>query len=344
MTPLRVACVGTGFIAGRHLSALADMPDVQVVAVADADEGRARLVADRFSARTYGDGLALLQAEDLDAVWLCVPPFAHGPLEQAALERGLPFFVEKPLALDLPTAVRIGAAVEERGVLAAVGYHWRSLSVVAEARQVLGDGRVQLVQGSWLDATPAAPWWSRRTGSGGQLVEQTTHLFDLARLLVGEIDTVSALESVSERDAWPGADVPTASAVVLGFRSGAVGSISSSCVLDRRHHVALRLVGEDQMVDLVERALSDHELRVSGAGVEQVVQSDEDPIAREDRSFVDALRGDRPWTGVGYAEALRTHAVVCAADRSAREGGGAVSPEQCLAEASAPAVPGGADA
>jgi myo-inositol 2-dehydrogenase / D-chiro-inositol 1-dehydrogenase len=49
------------------------------------------------------------------------------------------------------------------------------------------------------------------------------------------------------------------------------------------------------------------------------VQSDQDPVAREDREFVDALRGQGA-VRVPYAEALRTHALVCAADRSAREG------------------------
>lgn len=78
MTRLRVGCVGMGFIAGRHLGALTAMPDVEVVAVADPDVERAQAAAGRVAARAYDDGLALLATEDLDAVWLCVPPFAHG--------------------------------------------------------------------------------------------------------------------------------------------------------------------------------------------------------------------------------------------------------------------------
>ncbi len=80
MTPLKVACVGTGFIAGRHLEALSTFPDVEVVAVADAVRERAEEVAGRYGTRAYDDGMALLEKEDLDAVWICVPPFAHGPL------------------------------------------------------------------------------------------------------------------------------------------------------------------------------------------------------------------------------------------------------------------------
>jgi predicted dehydrogenase len=309
-----VGCVGTGFIAGRHLAALSSFPDVEVVAVADADRGRADAAAARYGARAYDGGLALLETEELDAVWLCVPPFAHGSLEQAAVDRGLPFFVEKPLAHDLTTAVTISAAVRERGLTTAVGYHWRHLGLVGEAERLLAAGPAQLLLGYWLDATPAAPWWSDRRRSGGQLLEQTTHLFDLARVLVGEVEVVHSAEV-------PGDDVPTASTTVLRFSSGAVGSISSTRVLGRRHRVGVQLLAEGTAVEIGERSLSDHDLRVAGADGERVVTSDENPIAAEDREFLDVLRGDTPRARVPYEEALRTHTLAWAADTSARDGG-----------------------
>lgn len=337
MTPLRVACIGTGFIAGRHLTALSAQPDVEVVAVADPVRARAEAVAAAHGSRAHDDGLALLGTEELDAVWLCVPPSAHGPLELAAVARGLPFFVEKPLSVDLPVAEEVAAAVGAAGLLTGVGYHWRSLSLVRQARKLVADRPVTAVTGRWLDATPAAPWWSRRDGSGGQLVEQSTHLVDLARVLGGEVVGVQALEARQARSAWPDADVPTASTVLLRFASGAVGTLTSSCVLERRHDVGLQVVAEGRLLDLSERALSDHELRVSTRLEERVERTYEDPVAAEDRAFLDALRagGARsatpPATPLAtllgpppYAEALRTHAVVCAADRSAREGGTAL--------------------
>jgi len=314
---LRVACVGTGFIAGRHLDALLAMPEVEVVAVADPVADRATAAAARAGGRAYADGLVLLATEDLDAVWLCVPPFAHGPLEQAALARGLPFFVEKPIAVDLAGAQPVADGVRATGLRTAVGYHWRYLDVVEQARILLDERPAQLLVGQWLDTTPAAPWWSRRDRSGGQLVEQSTHLFDLARLLGGEVDSVCAAESTLQREQWPGADVPTASTALLRFASGAVGSVSSSCLLDGRHRVGLRLVCPGRVLELRERALSDHELLVDDA---PPVRSGQDPVAAEDRAFVDALLGRGDDVRVPYAEALRTHALACAVDTSARTG------------------------
>jgi myo-inositol 2-dehydrogenase/D-chiro-inositol 1-dehydrogenase len=123
---LRIGCVGTGFIAGQHLSALGTFDDVEVVAVADTVLERAEQVAERHGARAYGDGVALLGTEDLDAVWLCVPPFAHGVLEAAAVDRGLPFFVEKPLALDLPRAQDVAGRLAAAGLTTGGTWGWWS--------------------------------------------------------------------------------------------------------------------------------------------------------------------------------------------------------------------------
>ncbi len=306
MSRLRVGCVGTGFIAARHLAALSGFPDVEIVAVADAAADRVEAVAARHGARAYDSGLALLETEELDAVWLCVPPFAHGDLEDAAIDRGLPVFVEKPLSTELEPAVRIADRVREAGLLTSVGYHWRFLSIVEQAGALVREAPARLVTGAWLDRTPAAPWWSRRSDSGGQLVEQTTHLVDLARLLVGEVETVQALENHVPREAFPTADVPTASAVLLRFRSGAIGTMSSSCLLPRRCRVGLQLVLDGRLLDVSERSLVDHELRVSTDEGEEVVRTDEDSVAREDRVFLDALRGGRRTALVSYDEALRT--------------------------------------
>jgi myo-inositol 2-dehydrogenase / D-chiro-inositol 1-dehydrogenase len=317
MTRLRVGCVGTGFIAGEHLRALAGFADVEVVAVADTVPERAQQAAERYGARAHGDGLALLDSEDLDAVWLCVPPFAHGALETAAIDRGMPFFVEKPLALDLPTAQSVADRVAASSLPTAVGYHWRHLEVVHRAVELLARTPAQLVTGYWLDKTPGVSWWPQRAYSGSQVIEQTTHIFDLARALAGEVVSVTAAERAAPEGRG---DVPAAASALLRFGSGTVGSISSARVLDWRHRVALHVVAEGLVLEIAERSLTDHELRVVTADGEEVLRSDENPIVTEDREFLDVLLGRVPRARLPYEEGLRTHALACAADQAAREG------------------------
>lgn len=323
MRRLRVGCVGTGFIAGKHLAALSTFDDVDVVAVADTVEQRAAAAASAHEARFYTDGVDLVESEDLDAVWFCVPPFAHGPLEEAAVRRDLPFFVEKPLAHDYATAERVAGLVEGVGLLTAVGYHWRYLDLVQKVREFVQDRPPLLLTGYWLDSTPPVPWWVRRGQSGGQLVEQTTHVFDLARLLVGEVsDLVTAHVPAVGTGVGQGSDdlVPLASAVSMRFESGAVGSVSSARVLPARHRVGIHLVGEGYAVELTERAIVDHELTITTVAGAVPERSRQDPIAAEDRAFLDAVAGEGDDVRTSYAQALRTHSLAWAAERSCAGG------------------------
>jgi hypothetical protein len=87
--------------------------------------------------------------------------------------------------------------------------------------------------------------------------------------------------------------------------------------------VGLQVVADGRVVELSERSLDDHRLRVVTADGEEVQRTDADPIAAEDREFVDVLLGRADRVRVPYSEALRTHALACAADRAAREGAAA---------------------
>jgi glycosyltransferase involved in cell wall biosynthesis len=83
--------------------------------------------------------------------------------------------------------VQIAQAVAAHNLITAVGYHWRFLDTVEEAQELLAANPPALALGYWLDATPPPAWWRKEQQSGGQMVEQTTHIFDLARVLVGDV-------------------------------------------------------------------------------------------------------------------------------------------------------------
>ena len=315
MQPTRIGMIGAGYIGRKHVDGLLGFDDARIVAVADRVGDRAREQARRSGARAYEDHERMLDAEELDALYICVPPFAHGPPEAAAVERGLPFFVEKPLALDLTTAEEVARGVRDRGLVTAVGYHWRYLNVVEKAREILSENPARLALGFWLDETPPVAWWTQEARSGGQMIEQTTHVFDLARLLVGEVATVHAVGARSARPAFPNADVNDVSVATLTFDSGALGTVSSTCLLSGPHRVGLHLFCEGLAVEM-----SREELVVDDGKRRRVYEREGDPIAREDRDFVDAVRGGENRIRAPYKEALRTHRLAILAARSAREG------------------------
>jgi predicted dehydrogenase len=314
---LRVGVIGAGGIAERHIGNLVGLGNARMVGVADPILDRAREQADRAGADAYEDWRDLLEQARPDALLICVPPFGHGEPEIAAARRGIPFFVEKPIATDVESAERVAEAVATAGVPTGVGYHWRYLDTVERARQELVARPARLGAGYWWDQTPPREWWVHQATSGGQMVEQTTHIFDLARYLVGEAVRVTAVGRRVERadPPFPDADVDDLTVATVEFASGAVITFSSTSLLRWAHRVGLHLVSERMVIEL-----SEFELMLDVGEGRPVTTATVDPFDAELRDFLTAAAGGPDRIRAPYAEAMRTQRLTVAATRSAREG------------------------
>jgi len=313
---VRVGLVGAGAVGTRHARALAAFPDAEVVAVADPHRDAADALAAELGVPAHDGHDALIDGHDLDALYVCVPPFAHGPPERAAIDAGLPFFVEKPIALDVAAAEEVARLVRERGLLTSTGYHWRHLDTVQAARELAADRPPRLVLAYWLDKVPPPAWWVRRDRSGGQTVEQTTHVLDLVRVLAGEVEDVHARTSTSAPGDFPDADVPDVSVATLSFESGALGSIFSTCLLAAKLRAGVEVFCEGLALEL-----SETELVVNDGGERRVLEASTDARSAADRAFVDAVQGHSSRVLVDYEEALRTHRLACAVAGAGSDGG-----------------------
>ncbi|MFK3985172.1 Gfo/Idh/MocA family protein [Micromonospora sp. NPDC050397] len=314
MGACRIGLIGAGGVAARHARVLAGFSDVRLVGVTDVLPDACRRLADQHEAPAYPDVATLLDA-GLDAVYVCVPPFAHGPAEESVIAAGLPMFVEKPVAADLATAERIAALVAGRGVPTAVGHHWRYLPVLDRARELLADRPVRMIGGAWLDRVPPVSWWARRELSGGPVVEQAVHVLDLIRVLAGEVIEVSAYGDGAPPPV-DGADIDSVTTAGMRFASGAVGTLACSSTLDWKHRAGVEVVADGLVLTLDEQGLTWRD--ANGGGLTPA-----DPEAARiavDRAFVDAVRGLGDDIRVPYPEALRTHRLALAVARSAATG------------------------
>ncbi|MCW2999268.1 MAG: putative oxidoreductase [Solirubrobacterales bacterium] len=311
----RIAIIGGGGVARRHAAVLGGFADVQLVGVTDVVAAAGTALAHEAATVAFDSLGEMLDATDPDAVYVCVPPFAHGEAEWALVQRGIPFFVEKPLAAEPAVAEALAQAVAERGLLTATGYHWRYMANTERARQLLAGTPARLAVGAWLDKVPPVAWWTRRDRSGGQVVEQATHLLDLMLDLVGDVDQVYAIASHAPREALPDADIDDVTSATLRFAGGAVGSLTATSLLRAKHRAGLELFCDGRRLELTETAL------VVEDG--QVLKTPEDPWVakrRVDRAFVDAVQGHGDDVRAAYGVALRTHRVACAIARSALDG------------------------
>lgn len=314
MKPLRVATIGAGGFGRRHLDALERLGGAHVVGhharTMESAEGLAR----RYGGRAYGTVDAMLDDERPDAVWIAVPPAAHGHAETACIARGVPFLVEKPLSADRDTAERVHEALAGTGLVSAVGYHWRAFDTLAELRERLAATPVRMVRGSWHGDTPSPAWWRRRSGSGGQMVEQATHVLDLARHLLGEAEVLSAAALEVERDTHPDADVAVASTATLRYAHGALGLFSATCALAGPAEIELALYAEGLHV-----VIDQEGVRYDDGREVRTVRHERDPLEVENAAFVAAVRAADPSLVLcSYADALGTHRLAHAIAEAAR--------------------------
>nr|MBA3907787.1 Gfo/Idh/MocA family oxidoreductase [Pseudonocardiales bacterium] len=284
---------------------------------------RAGAFADDHHDMTAAPDIEALLDHGLDAVYVCVPPFAHGPVEDGLLESGLPLFIEKPPAADLATAERIGSALLARSTVTRVGLHWRLGEPVRRARELLAGRTVRLVQGTWWDKVPPVPWWTDPARSGGQVVEQAVHVLDLARVLVGEVSEVSAIADSRSAGAHASGVAP-ATAALMRFGCGALGTLTTTCALSWKAQAGLRVVADGAVIDV-----SEGSVQVNGPdGTRRWTADPDDARVHADRAFVDAVRdaaqgGGRagePADLPDYAEALRSHRLACAVARAVTSG------------------------
>jgi len=136
---LGVGVIGCGGIAnGAHLPNYKRNPRVQVVAVADVDRERARATAERWKVDAYyEDYRELLARDDVEAVSITTPVFAHAEPALAAMRAGKHVLCEKPIARTLAEADAMVEASRQAGVLFTMGYQSRFSRLWETSKRIL---------------------------------------------------------------------------------------------------------------------------------------------------------------------------------------------------------------
>jgi myo-inositol 2-dehydrogenase/D-chiro-inositol 1-dehydrogenase len=326
MAKTKVAFVGSGGTAEGHSQALARMKEVQIVGYCDVVLPLAKAKAAQYGGAAFRDAAQMFDAVEPHATFFCLPPFAHGP-ELEAIKRGIPFFVEKPIGMDLALSRRIARAVARKRLITSVGYMNRYRRSVQTVRQVMSDDPPVMIAGGWIGGTPAAPqgrgiwsWWIIKRKSGGQFLEQVTHTVDLARFLCGDAVEVHAFAAKGFNvDAPPKYTIEDASMVNIKFQSGAIANLWASCAVNVGGGITLNVYGHRSAAFFTGW---EHNLRLVRAGHDTVeIVGEPDIFYVEDEAFIRAVRSrsQKPIQS-SYADGLKTMAVSFAANESMKTG------------------------
>lgn len=210
MTAIRIGVVGAGAVAQiAHLPVLARMEEVEIVAICDNDQPKARSLATRFGvADVFDDIEDLLRYSEPDAVTLCTPNHLHEVHTMTALSAGAHVLCERPLALSAGGVEEIRRAARSSGKVVQVGMNHRFRRDVQAVRLFIDGGELgdlHALRGGWYTFRPAryALGWRRRRqeSGGGAMLDLGLPLIDLALWMAGCPTPRSVTASFARRDA-----------------------------------------------------------------------------------------------------------------------------------------------
>jgi predicted dehydrogenase len=318
---VRVGIIGAGWMAGQHMATLERLDGVEVAAVCDLDENRARELAGK--AATYTDWNQLIAREAPDALFICTPPLAHREVAVAALAQGIHVYLEKPIARGLDDARAIVDAAAASNAVCAVGYQYRAIEVLDDLRAALEGQELGLLIGIGTGPTKSRPWFVDRSKGGGNLLERASHQIDLERAIGGDVVAVKAAASkvlLAQSQGRQG-DIEDAAALVLHFASGALGTIQVAWTQDGLPSTyTLDVLGSDSSLHL--ELDPDFTLRGQSRGRPVEATSRQHPVERGVSRFVTAARdGNQKGVFCSPADAAGTLAVAIACEEALVSGG-----------------------
>ncbi|MGA8890506.1 MAG: NAD-dependent epimerase/dehydratase family protein [Anaeromyxobacteraceae bacterium] len=158
--PRRVGLLGAGYIADWHARALRSVPGVELAAVCDTVEGRARALAGKHGILGVHTSLeAMLAGSRLDAVHVLLPPDGHFAAARQALSAGVHVWMEKPMCPSSAECAELARTAREAGLSLGVGHNFLYAEPFERLRTHLrqGDlGRLDHVTVTWNRELPQA--------------------------------------------------------------------------------------------------------------------------------------------------------------------------------------------
>ena len=225
----KLAIIGCGGIGEYHLNNFLSFPGlVELAGFCDLIPERAQRFTELAgSGKAYTNYRAMYDEVQPDMVFICIPPYCHGEIEFETIQRGIPFFVEKPLALDLELGRRIRDAAEAKGLITASGFQCRYSNLVEPNRTFCQENDIVFIDCTRIGGIPGAPWWRQKALSGGQIVEQTIHQFDIVRYVMGEPEEVCTYGTRGFVKSSADYDTDDCSVTIVKFQNGAIGTFST---------------------------------------------------------------------------------------------------------------------
>lgn len=335
MKKFNVGIIGHGWAASAHIPAIKATSLARVTAVCSSrDLDAAALSAEYGGAITVFRGLEeMLASPDIHAVSICSYPARHTEQAILAARAGKHLIIEKPLCLVPEDLRRLQTAVAEAGVKTCVCFELRFSSQFAVTKSVLDSGLLGRVHYGEVDYYHGiGPWYGqfrwnvKQEAAGSSLLSAGCHALDALLLCMGgEVGSVFSATTGSTHPEFKAYEYPSTSVTILQFKDGRVGKVASCIDCLQPYYFHTHLVGsEGSLLDnkfhstklgLDKGRWSELSLKLADSG-----DVSDHPYQAQFETFFNAVAAGEDMPLTSLADAVRTHQVIFAADRSAQLG------------------------
>lgn len=198
MGKVKIGIIGAGSISQFHIHGYQQLPDVELTAVCDINEERAKLAAEKYGIpHVFTDFNEMLKSVELDGVSVCTWNNAHAPASIAALKAGVNVLCEKPMAMNAEQAEEMLKVSKETGKLLMIGFVKRFEDKTQLVKKLADNGEFGDIYYAKIGYTrrrgnPGGWFSNRELSGGGPLIDLGVHVIDLVRYVMGKPKAVSA--------------------------------------------------------------------------------------------------------------------------------------------------------
>jgi len=336
MAKWNVGLVGYGWVAGAHIEALNQIEDVQAVAICST-----RPQDPEELSKTHGCDLAIysdydemLANEDINVISICTAHRHHPAQIIAAAKAGKHIIIEKPIALTLEDLRAMKTAVDKAVVRTCVCFEVRYSGQFTVTKSVIDEGLLGDLHFGECDyyhgigPTYGQYRWNIKKDEGGSsLLTAGCHALDGLLMFMGQpVEEVTSYSTGSSHPDYAAYEYPTTSVTIIKFANGALGKVASSVDAIQPYYLRVHLFGsqgsllDGKIFTKKVAGLNPDQWTDLGVKLESSGDVSEHPYLAQFKSFFAALdkNEDMPLTSLN--DAMITHEVIFAADRSAELG------------------------
>ena len=336
MKKYNVGIIGYGWVASAHIPAINASSQAQVTAVFSSRPLDDAEVSAKHGGkiRCYTNLDEMLADPDLHAISICSFPYQHTAHVIAAAQAGKHIIVEKPLALSWEDCLAMKRAVDAAGVLTCVCFECRYSSQFLTTKSIIDQGLLGEIHYGEIDYYHGiGPWygqfrWNTRKDAGGSaLLTAGCHALDALLLCMGtEVAEVTSYDTRSTSEVFQPYEYTTTSVTILKFKNGRVGKCAAVVDCFQPYYFHTHLVGSHgslldnkfhsmKLTGLNKAAWSNLSMKMLDSG-----DVSDHPYTTQFQAFFDALDRGQKMPLTSLDDALKTHEILFAADRSAATG------------------------